>query len=220
MKQKRVAIIGNGDIDWLKRYDLEDYVYIIGVDRAAYAILKLGIIANCAIGDFDSVTQRELKEMKQQVKDVREYPADKDKTDLELAVSVAIKHKPSEIAIYGGTGGRLDHEIAALYLLRELQKKKIRALLRDKYNEIRLIEGKERIEKRNNFTYLSILPYSDEITVSISGCKYPLAHYCMEKGKTLGLSNVITAPYAEITLHKGISYVIVSRDKEIQNGRD
>lgn len=216
MKSKRIAIVANGNIDWLEKSDLKEYSYVIGVDRAAYILLKLGVICDCAVGDFDSASKEECKEIEGRIFDVQRHPPEKDQyqTDLELAVSVALKQHPSEIVIFGGTGKRLDHEIAALHLLREIQKKKIQAILRDEHNEIRLIEGNHRIEKKNHFSYLSILPYSEEITISITGCKYPLHNHGMKKGTTLGVSNVVTSDCAEITIHEGIAFCIFSRDRK------
>jgi len=212
MNQKKIAIVANGDINWIKKSDLKEYSYIIGVDRAAYVLLKLGIIPNCAIGDFDSVSKGELEEIKRQVKNVKEYPADKDKTDLELAVSIALKQNPSEITIYGGTGRRLDHEIAALHLLHEIHKKKCQGRLCDQHNEILLIDGTYRIKNSARFGYLSVLPFSDEIVVSICGCHYPLKNHIMKRGTTLGVSNIITSDYADIIVHKGVAYCILSKD--------
>jgi thiamine pyrophosphokinase len=215
MNKKTITIVANGDIGWLKKKDLKDFSYIIGVDRAAYLLLNLGIIPDCAVGDFDSVSKRELKEIKRRIKDVREYPADKDKTDLELAMEVAFEQNPLEIVIYGVTGRRLDHEIAAFQLLYEIQKRHCKAILRDRHNEIRIVEKECRIEKKNHFSYLSILPFSEEITISIAGCKYPLDKHVMKKGTTLGVSNIIISDFADITIHTGIAYCILSKDGQI-----
>jgi len=212
MKHGSVVIVGNGDIDWIKKSDLTKHSYVIGVDRAAWMLLKRGIIPHLAIGDFDSVSQKQLSKIKKVVLDVREYPADKDQTDLELAVSVALERHPLEIVMYGCLGRRLDHEIAAFHILREIQKKQCQTMLRDEYNEIRLVEGGCKIKKKKHFSYLSILPFTDEITVSISGCKYPLHNHVMKKGTTLGVSNIIISDHADITVHKGIAYCILSKD--------
>ncbi len=214
MKKKRIAIVAHGDIGWITKKELRNFSHVIGVDRAAYVLLQLGIIPNCAVGDFDSVSKGEWREIKRKIKDVREYPSDKDKTDLELAVETALKYQPEEIVIFGGTGGRLDHEIATLHLLHAILKNQCKGMIRDEHNEIRLVEGKKRVTKNSYFPYLSILPFTDEISVSIKGCKYPLQKYGMNKGTTLGVSNVITGVYADIVVHKGAALIFHSRDRE------
>jgi thiamine pyrophosphokinase len=212
MKHKKVAIVAGSDVDWVSTGDLKTYSYVIGVDRGAFVLLRKGIIPDIAIGDFDSVSKKELKEIRTSVANVKQYSPDKDQTDLELAVSYALAFHPEEITMFGVTGGRLDQALAALHLLRIIHEHKCRAVLRDEHNFMVFVSGKYQIQKQKHFSYLSILPFTDEITVSICGCKYPLKNHVMKRGVTLGVSNVIVSDHAEITVHKGVAYVILSRD--------
>jgi len=50
-------------------------------------LLRKGIVPDVAIGDFDSVSNEELKEIRTRVANVKQYSPDKNQTDLELAVS-------------------------------------------------------------------------------------------------------------------------------------
>jgi len=212
MKHKKVAIIAGSDVDWVSKDDLKTYSYVIGVDRGAFVLLRKGIVPDVAIGDFDSVSNEELKEIRMRVANVKQCSPDKDQTDLELAVLYALTIHPGEITMFGVTGGRLDQALAALHLLRIIHEQKCRAVLWDEHNFMVFISGKYQIKKQKKFSYLSILPFTDEITVSISGCKYPLKNHVMKRGVTLGVSNVIVSDYAEIIVHKGVAYVILSRD--------
>lgn len=214
MNYASVAVVGNGDIDWIKKDDVKHHSYIIGVDRAALVLLQRGIICDCAIGDFDSVSKEEFAFIKHQIVDVQRYPEDKDKTDLELGVEMALIHKPKEIVLYGGTGGRLDHELGALHLLQKILEASCKGILRDKYNEIQLVQEKCRLAKSPYFSYFSILPFTNEITVTIKGCKYPLQKHTMKRGMTLGISNVIVSAHADIVIHQGVACVVLSKDKE------
>ena len=213
MNPKKVAIVAGSDIDWVSKDDLKSYSPVIGVDHGAFVLLKKGIVPDMAIGDFDSVTKKELREIRKKVTYIKEYLPDKDQTDLELAVKYAFTLNPKEITLFGVTGGRLDQTLAALHLLRIIHKHNCRAVLRNEQNWMSMVSGKYQIQKSRNFSYLSILPCSDEITVTLTGCKYSLEKHRMKKGTTLGMSNVITSDKAEITVHKGIAYVVRSRDQ-------
>jgi thiamine pyrophosphokinase len=212
MKHKKVAIVAGSDVGWVSKGDLKTFSSIIGVDRGAFVLLKKGIVPDVAIGDFDSVSNEELKEIRTRVANVKQYSRNKDQTDLELAVSYALAFHPEEITMFGVTGGRLDQELTALHLLRAIHEQKCRAVLWDEHNFMVFVSGKYQIQKQKKFSYLSILPFTDEITVSICGCKYPLKNHVMKRGVTRGVSNVIVSDYAEITVHKGIAYVILSGD--------
>jgi len=213
MKSNKVAIVAGSDIDWVSKKDLKFYSPVIGVDRGAFALLQKGIIPDIAIGDFDSVTKMELKEIRKKVTHIKEYSPDKDQTDLELSIKYALTLDPQEIVLFGTTGGRFDQTIAALHLLEIIHKHNCRAVLRDEQNWMSMVSGKYQIQKNKDFSYLSILPCSDEVTVTLTGCKYSLEKHRMEKGTTLGVSNIITSGFADITVHKGIAYVVCSRDQ-------
>ncbi|MFA6110598.1 MAG: thiamine diphosphokinase [Candidatus Latescibacterota bacterium] len=212
MKHKSVAIVAHSNIEWVSKADLKPYSFIIGVDRGAFVLLQKGITPDVAIGDFDSVTKKEMEEIRIKVTKVQQYPKDKDQTDLELAVTHALTLHPGEITLFGTTGGRLDQSLAALHLLRTIHEQKCVAMMKDEHNLLTLVSGKCKIEKNKQFPYFSVLPASDEIVVSIFGCQYPLVKHRMKKGTTLGVSNVIVSSDAEIHVHEGTAYCICSRD--------
>ncbi len=96
-----------------------------------------------AIGDFDSVTKEEFRQIKKSIKNIQQFLPDKDSSDMELAVARAIGKKPAEILILGGTGSRMDHTMATLDLLVLLLSAGIPHVLVNETNRVRLI-GKGR----------------------------------------------------------------------------
>ncbi len=64
---------------------------VIGADRGALALANHGIYPDVAIGDFDSVTESELNQIRSCSKHYQDFDAiDKDYTDTELAFHTAI----------------------------------------------------------------------------------------------------------------------------------
>ena len=188
---KRIVIVANGSLGKTFLSEIRRIDYIVGVDHIAYWLIKHGIIPHIAIGDFDSCTQEEIKEIKKKVADVTEYPSEKDKTDLELAVDHVIALHPKKVIIYGAMGKRLDHELASVFLLKRLLDEGIEGILKDSQNEVCLVKTQIEMQKSKRFTYLSLLPYTKRITVTLQGFKYNVQRKTITKGETTGVSNEI-----------------------------
>jgi thiamine pyrophosphokinase len=208
----RVIIFGNGTLspDYLKEIKEDDIT--IGVDRAAYWLIKHHIIPDLAIGDFDSTDKNEFASIKQLCKNLAVFPENKDYTDMELAIREAAKIKPAEIVIYGAIGSRIDHTLANIHLLEEVSRQAIPCLIRDSHNEIRLVTDEINIENNKLYKYFSVIPVTDSVTVSITGSLYELTKKMITRGQTLGVSNEIVGKSAKITVHVGTALVIQSRD--------
>ena len=88
----------------------------IGVDHGAVCCMRQGIAMRKAVGDFDSITREELAQLKQYC-EVEKLPSHKNETDTEVAIEAALQLGYDDIILYGGLGGRLDHEMANLHLM-------------------------------------------------------------------------------------------------------
>ncbi len=208
----QVAIVANGHLEKSLLSEIRKSDYIIGIDRGAYWLLKQGITPQSAIGDFDSCTKLQYKAIKKSVVNVQIYPAEKDKTDLELAADHAISLNPKKVIIYGATGKRLDHELASVFLLKRLLDTGIEGIIKDMRNEVFLVHSRIEIPRLKRFTYLSLLPYIKSITVTLRGFKYNVLKKTISQGETLGVSNEILNKVGVVNIHKGIAIVIKSRD--------
>lgn len=209
---KRIVIVGNGTLSKKILAVIQPGDYVIGVDRAAYWLIREGRLPDVAIGDFDSVTEEELSQIKKSVPSIRQFSKDKDQTDMELAIQHAIRKRPMEVVVLGGTGSRLDHTIATLQLLDLLLTAKIPHVLMNETNKIRLIgRGKTVIEKAS-YRYLSILPYTKNIIFSLNGFRYDLVRKTLQQGITRGVSNEIQKAQGVIRIFSGKAWVVESND--------
>src|SRR5439155_23558943 len=77
----------------------------------------LGLEVDVVVGDLDSVSSSALANARAGGARVDEHPAEKDATDLELALDEAVAAGATEIVVVGGHGGRLDHLLANCALL-------------------------------------------------------------------------------------------------------
>ncbi|WP_062319863.1 thiamine diphosphokinase [Halolactibacillus sp. JCM 19043] len=189
--------------------------YWIGCDRGSLYILEESLPLFQAIGDFDSVTAEERQRIKQHAKHMHLFPADKDDSDLELAVK-SIQQQPEDTLIfYGITGGRLDHTLANLALLKRLVKRNIKAKMIDRYHTMDVyVPGVHKVQL-NPERYISILPATEKVIgVTLDGFKYPLVDRTLEEGSSLTLSNHLLTIEGSISFTKGILIVISAEDQE------
>ncbi|OGG01609.1 thiamine diphosphokinase [Candidatus Gottesmanbacteria bacterium RBG_16_52_11] len=211
-RRTRYIIYANGVLPETGAEGLKPDDFIIGVDGAAAWLLDRKITPSVAIGDFDSVSGDGMKRITAAVGSVLRYPQEKDYTDLELAVRYAVAADPAEIIIWGGFGTRADHTLSAVTTLEIPLRRGIPASMRDDRNILMLADGYLTIADDPVYRYLSVIPYTRRISVTLSGVKYPVRRRTMMRGLSVGVSNEITARQARITVHSGKAVIIRSRD--------
>ncbi|TMU87829.1 thiamine diphosphokinase [Bacillus sp. BHET2] len=199
----------------LKMY-MGDKVKWIGVDRGVYTLLEQKIAPMVAFGDFDSVNEKEWKQIQESVQEVNRYLPEKDETDLELALNWAIDQNPDKITIFGATGGRLDHFMGNLQLLMmpSLLETDIIVEIIDVQNRLYLAKsGEHRVEKTPELNYISFVPVTGIVEgITLSGFKYPLKNRNISRGSTLCISNELIQSSGTFSFSNGILMVIRSSD--------
>ena len=138
----------------------------------------------------------------------------KDDTDTEFALRLAISMGAECITVLGGTGSRLDHVLGNIELLGIGLELGVEIELLDANNRIRMTDHGMVLKKEEQFgKYVSLIPYTAQVEhLYLAGFKYPLADYCLKGFCSIGVSNEITEEQAEITFENGILIVIESRD--------
>lgn len=206
---------GNIDITFFKEH-INNNIYnnIIAVDKGLETLNKLNIIPNYIVGDLDSVDRNILKLYSNSNITFHKYQPEKDYTDTDIALKLAIELGSTHITIIGGTGTRIDHLLANIHILCFALDKYVMCQIIDTNNKIYLINSQIKLEKNKVFgKYISLIPLTSEITgLTLTGFKYSLHNYTLTIGKSLGISNEIIEDVANINLESGILIVIESKD--------
>ncbi len=183
----------------------------IAADAGLHNAKRLGIRVAVAIGDFDSLgappsLDREVE--------IITAPAEKDETDTELAVALALERGADLIHIIGGLDGRLDHTLANLALLDRLECSGIHATIEDGRNRVRYLRSSSTLLARTKYRYLSLLPIDPVVKgVGIEGCKYPLKNARLSRAAAgRSVSNEIDGNCCLISVRKGAVYIVESID--------
>lgn len=211
-----IGIMGNGPskvLPDLSLYKQEIDVWI-GADRGALLLINNGIKVNYALGDFDSTFSDETERIKKNSTHFIQYPVEKDKTDIEIALLKAFEKQPKKIYLFGVTGGRLDHELINIQLLYSIITKGIQGIIVDKDNELELtFPNRYTIERNEHYPNISFIPYSEHVKgLTLDGFYYPLEKVNISWGSTLCISNKLLRKSGTFSYEEGILLVIKSRD--------
>ncbi|MUK89478.1 thiamine diphosphokinase [Ornithinibacillus sp. L9] len=211
-----VGIVGSGPTDILPKFvEYQSKVdYWIGADRGAYTLLENNINIDFAIGDFDSITMDEKEKIRRAASNFKEFTAEKDETDIELALLQAYELKPTKIMLFAVTGGRLDHTLANIQLLMSIKNRKIDAVIIDQQNQVELtLPGKYVVEKDDEYPNISFLPITDRVKgLTLTGFYYPLTDETIFFGSTRCISNKLLLNNGTFSYSEGILLFIKSRD--------
>lgn len=180
--------------------DLPSADLVVAADGGYDVARALGFRVDVLVGDLDSIDAQDISGHVL----VEEHPAEKDATDLELALELACRDRPSRIVVVGGSGGRLDHEIGVIQVLA--------SSAGDVVDEMDWISdrGRGHIIRRRRMLHgdpgatLSLIPMGGDATgVSGAGLKWPLHDETLRWGATRGLSNRLVSPVADIGVRTG-----------------
>lgn len=190
---------------------------VIAADGGADEALRLGLRVDVLVGDMDSVSPSSLEAVEAAGGRVVRHPADKDATDLELALDEAIASGVDRVLVAGGAGGRLDFVLGnALVLTHErLSAVEIDAV----FGVARLhVVRDERAFDGEIGELVSLLAVGGPARgVRTRGLRWELDGHDLPAASGWGMSNELTEGSASIALGEGV--VLVVRPGEAVDGR-
>lgn len=180
--------------------DLPQADLVIAANGGYEIAIECGRRVDVLVGDLDSISRLALPEHVL----VERHPVDKDATDLELALAMVAVEMPSRIVIAGGSGGRIDHELAVAGLICSPRWANI--------DEIDWITGRARsyvVRGRRQIQgdvgdVVSLVPmHGDAFGVTTTGLRWALDNETLTAGSTRGVSNVLESPVADVRIESG-----------------
>ncbi len=181
------------------------------VDRGVEHCLQAGLQPGFIIGDFDSVDQGILEDVRLRHVPRQIHPSRKASSDLELALEWLVEDPPDNVILLGISGGRTDHMLFNWSL----------PLLRDWPFSLQLIDSTTRAYLVTDSDHLnvcaelgqtiSLLALSGASGVSTTGLQYELSDATLTPGSTLGLSNIVDVENFTVSLCSGKLLVMVQK---------
>jgi thiamine pyrophosphokinase len=176
-----------------------------GVDHAHALDRRVDV----AVGDFDSVTPGGLARAERDGTLIERHDADKDATDLELALDVVLERGIRRVTVVGGHGGRLDHLLGNLLLLAA---SKYATLDLDAWlgtAKVTVVRDRASLSGPIGSLVSLFAMHGPARGVTTHGLRFPLHDGVLEPASTLGLSNEIDAPDPGVSLGHGVLLAVI-----------
>lgn len=155
------------------------------------------------IGDFDSLDIIPTPPPE------KIFPTEKDYTDGEIAIMQMLKEKVDEIEIYGGFGGREDHFIGNIHLLKRGKNEGVKCSLISQKTIVFIDSGVISLGQFVNLT-ISVFPFGGNLHIMGSeGLKYPYPNI-IGYGECRGVSNIVLSKNAKLNV-EGDALIIINR---------
>jgi thiamine pyrophosphokinase len=182
--------------------------FVVAADLGAQHALAWGWPVHLLVGDLDSLPAEVVVRLQLAGVETQRVPTAKDQTDTELALALALEHRPAQIVVCGALGGRVDHLLANVLLLAHPSLAGLVVRMADGPETVRLIgEGAApaalSIEGARD-DLVSLLPFGANVEgVWTAGLRYPLRGETLHLGAARGVSNVMSDDRAEVSLTRG-----------------
>lgn len=191
----------------------KDAEIIIGADRGCEYLFQADLKPNYIVGDFDSADKDIIDSLEALGAVKISYNCEKDSTDSDIALELAIEKGAEEIVIAAVTGSRIDHTFANFGLLRKAAIRGVKAVIINDTNKMFLAEHDMEVIRDKRYKYISFLAYTGKVNeFNIEGAKYPLKGYDLEVGDNRTVSNEFIEDTIKISFKNGIILVIYSKD--------
>jgi thiamine pyrophosphokinase len=185
---------------------------VVAADKGLEHALALGLEVTVAVGDFDSASPEAVALAEAAGTRVERHPHEKEATDLELALDLAVAMAPERILVLAGDGGRLDHQLAALLLLGS-----------DRYagSQVDALVGRARVHVVRGVRSFDGAPgelvtllalHGPAEGVTTEGLTYPLREETLPAGSSRGVSNTFATGTARVSVERGVLLAIVPGD--------
>ncbi len=204
-------MVAHGDVAATDRDLAVGAETVVAADGGALALERWGIVPHLVVGDLDSLGRERAEALGRRGAKVVPYPVAKDESDLELALRYAVETGADDIVLLGIFGGaRIDHGLANALLLADPAYRGLGVRAVQGETQVRALHGGDGVDLRGPVgTTVTLLPLrGDAKGVRTVGLRYPLAGDTLHFGRSRGLSNVVTALPASVSLEHGVLLVI------------
>jgi thiamine pyrophosphokinase len=182
---------------------------VIAADSGLCAAMDHGVAVDVAVGDFDSVPESVLREALASGTRAERFPAEKDHTDLELALRTAVDAGATRIVVVGGHGGRIDHFMANAMLLASDAFRDVSVQAHFGGTLVFVVRSTT-VVRGEPGQLVTLLPvHGPAAGVTTEGLRYALDQATLLPGSTRGVSNELLGEQATVHVERGVLLAIL-----------
>ena len=217
MIMKKCIILANGKSpkkNVITFFQKRGYSKFICADGGANSALKMKLVPDVIIGDFDSISTTAFKELKSVSKIIRLKR--QNDTDVEKCLKYAISKKYDEALLVGVTGNRLDHTFCNLgIVLKFFHQIKISLIAEDSF--LKAYSGNVGLKTYPGET-ISLFGISPKTKITSKELKYELKNAALPFGIRESTSNIAKKNLVKLKISNGVIFII--RDVNIMIKHD
>jgi thiamine pyrophosphokinase len=181
--------------------------HVVAADAASEWCVGLGRMPDVAVGDFDGSRPGAPERLRAAGVEVVRHPADKDATDLDLAVALALQRFGSPLVLTAAFTSRLDHTLAALGTL--VRAGADASACEPSWTVHVCRPGRVLRVATHARDLVSIVAPAGAGRVSATGVRWPLRDAPLDAMSGLGVSNEALGDTVEIEVGEGTLLVFV-----------
>jgi thiamine pyrophosphokinase len=217
LSELRALVVADGELDELAlRAALRaGPALVVAADGGARHLAALGRLPDLICGDGDSLGD-EIESFRERGVALELHPADKDESDLELALAAVIQRGVLRIDVLGAlAGARPEHGVANELMLAAPQLDGSEVVLHHRGSRLRRIgtlggPGSAELQGAPS-DFVSLLAMDDSVSgVVTHGLRFPLRNEPLALGSTRGLSNELTGSNASVITATGRLLIVES----------
>ena len=184
---------------------------VIAADKGLEHAISLGLEVTVAVGDFDSASPDAVVRAEAGGTTVERHPAEKDATDLELALDRALSMSPERIVVLGGDDGRLDHLFSTLLLFGSSRYEQVEIDAFVGSAHVFVVRGDRELRGQPGELVSLFALHGRAEGVRTEGLAYPLDGETLEPGSSRGVSNLFTTDTARVSVGSGVVLAVCPR---------
>jgi len=201
------AVIGSGPLSSTSALIpfIQRHPHVIAVDGGLNHLHQMKVAPELIIGDFDSLNKELLA--KYTSVEQKKFPCDKDASDMQLGIEEAFKRGARKVTLYGALGGRTDHLLGNLMLLR------IRpgaVFIESEQEVLFAVEGSTTLALKpgQTISFFALGEKAEKVTTK--GFKWDVTNATINSD-FFSLSNVAILPEVSLSVGSGILVVNVQK---------
>lgn len=184
-----------------------DSAFIVAVDAGAGVLDDCGVTPDLLIGDMDSIHPALLDRLRERGVETITHAAEKDFTDLELALHEVRRRGYGTVTVTGVTQGRIDHALGAVGalgacpdLMPEIREPGLSAwVISADHRDVLTLAGRDAV--------VSVQALGGPACVSVRGCRWDLDLEVLTPFEARGVSNRIVSATCVVRVHEGVCLV-------------